>query len=623
MDDMLNEKKFDKEKMKSLNLAEDSREQEWVHPSFMAELFQGRLRWDMILPFPEQSAEDKKIGDDLLVKVEKALKEHIDPDEVDRTGDVPKAGLKALAELKCFALKIPKEYGGLGLSQVNYNRVLHLVSSYCASTAVWLSAHQSIGVPKPLLMFGTEEQKRKYFPRFAAGEVSAFALTEPGVGSDPAQMKTSAVPTDNGNAFIINGEKLWCTNGAVADIMVVMALTPAKVINGRERQQITAFIVEKTMPGVEVVHRCSFMGLKGIQNGLLRFKNVKVPKENIIWGEGKGLKLALMTLNTGRLTMPAAVTGASKWCLNVVRQWCNERVQWGSSIGKHEAIAQKIAAMSSTVFAMDAVANLSAHMADDKHADIRLEAAIAKLCCTEASWKIVDGAVQIRGGRGYETALSLKARGEKGYAVERAMRDMRINTIIEGTSQIMRLFIAREAMDSHVRRIMPIMSPKTPFGKKLSMIGKAFTFYAFWYPKQFLFCSKLPSNVNIPEELKGHMKYASRISHKLARSLFHAMMLHQEKLEAKQHLLGRLVNAGTDLFSISAACSKAIGMYNANPADKGPVELADLFCRQARSRIAKQFRGLFCNSDKFTYQVAQNALNGQYSWLEKDIILPQ
>lgn len=621
--DILDEKKVGKEKLKSLNLAEDAREQEWTHPSFMAELFQGRMRWDMIMPFPEQSAEDKKIGDELLKKVEQALKQHIDPDEVDRTGDIPKAGLKALADLKLFALKIPKEYGGLGLSQVNYNRVLHLVSSYCASTAVWLSAHQSIGVPKPLLMFGTEEQKKKYFPRFAAGEVSAFALTEPGVGSDPAQMKTTAVPVDNGNAFVINGEKLWCTNGVVADVMVVMAQTPAKVINGRERQQITAFIVEKTTPGVEVIHRCSFMGLKGIQNGLLRFKDVKVPKENIIWGEGKGLKLALMTLNTGRLTMPAAVTGASKWCLGVVRKWSNERVQWGAAVGKHEAVAQKIAAMASTIYAMDAVANLTAHMADDKHTDIRLEAAIAKLCCTEASWKIVDGAVQIRGGRGYETAPSLKARGEKGYAIERAMRDMRINTIIEGTSQIMRLFIAREAMDSHVRRIMPIMSPKTPFGKKLSMIGQAIAFYALWYPKQFLFCSKLPSNQDIPCALKKHMKYANRTAHRLARSLFHAMMLHQEKLEAKQHLLGRLVNAGTDLFSMASVCARAAGAYKANPSDKGPVDLADLFCRQAKGRIEKQFRGLFCNSDGFTYKVAQDVLADKFSWLENDIIAPQ
>ncbi|MBI3313795.1 MAG: acyl-CoA dehydrogenase family protein [Candidatus Omnitrophica bacterium] len=620
--DILDEKKIGAGKLKALELAEDSREQEWSQPSFVAELFQGRLRWDLILPFPEQTAEDKKNGDEYLVKLEKLLKEHINPDEVDRTGDIPPAALKALADLKCFAMKIPKEYGGLGLSQVNYNRALHLVSSYCSSTAVWLSAHQSIGVPKPLLMFGTEEQKRKYFPRFAKGEVSAFALTEPDVGSDPARMKTKAVPVEDGKYYIINGEKLWCTNGVVATVMVVMAQTPPKIVKGREKQQITAFIVEKDMPGVEVIHRCSFMGLKGIQNGLLHFKDVKVPRENIIWGEGKGLKLALMTLNTGRLTMPAGVTGASKYCLNVARHWANERVQWGAPIGKHEAVAQKIAAMTATVFAMDAVSTLAAHMADQKKTDIRLEAAMAKLCCTEASWKIVDGAIQIRGGRGYETSPSLKARGEKGYPLERMMRDARINTIIEGTSQIMRLFIAREAMDSHVRRIMPIVSPKTPMGERISKVISSTAFYAGWYPKQLFYIGSLPGSVSIPLALRTHMHYASRAAHRLARALFHAMMIYQQGLEAKQHIMGRLVNAGTDLFAMAAACSRAVAMVNKNPSDQSPVELADLFCRQAHGRIEKQFRHLFINGDAYVYRLAQNTLAGKYSWLENDIILP-
>lgn len=615
------DKKMGEGKLKAMELAEDSREQEWTQPSFVAELFAGRLRWDLILPFPVQSPEDKKTGDELLAKIEKVLKENLDPDEVDRTGEVPKAALKGLADLGCFAMRIPKEYGGLGLSQVNYNRAVHLVTSYCASTAVWLSAHQSIGVPKPLMLFGTEEQKKKYLPQFAKGAVSAFALTEPEVGSDPAKMTTKAVPTDDGSSFLINGEKLWCTNGPAADILVVMAQTPPKIVNGREKQQITAFIVEKNMPGVEVVHRCSFMGLHGIQNGLLRFKNVKVPRENIIWGEGKGLKLALTTLNTGRLTMPAGVTGGAKWCLNVTRRWSNERVQWGAPIGKHEAIASKIAAMTATVFAMEAVTQLSAHMADDKKNDIRLEAAIAKLSCTEASWHIADGTVQIRGGRGYETALSLKARGEKGFAVERMLRDSRINTIIEGTSQIMRLFIAREAMDSHVRKIMPILSSKTPFGQKFSLIGKAFVFYAGWYPKQFIYGSQLPSDVRIPEQLRRHMVYAGKTAHRLARNLFHAMALNGPALESKQQLLSRLVNIGTDLFALSAACARAIRMQQENPSDDGPVELADLFSRQARGRIENDFRGLFKNSDKFAYKIAQNTLAGKYAWLESDIII--
>ncbi len=611
------------DKLKALELAESSRESEWEFPSFAAELFKGRLRWDLILPFPEQNDEQKKIGDELLVKVERVLKTHIDADLVDRTGEMPKEALKAMAELGLFAMKIPKQYGGLGLSQVNYNRVCHMVASYCASTAVWLSAHQSIGVPQPLLLFGTEDQKQKYFPQFAKGAISAFALTEPEVGSDPAKMKTKAVPTEDGKFFMINGEKLWCTNGPAADVMVVMAQTPPKVVHGRERQQITAFIVEKTMPGIKVEHRCRFMGLNGIQNGLLSFKDVKVPRENIIWGEGKGLKLALMTLNTGRLTMPASVLGASKWCLKAVREWANEREQWGAVIGKHEAVAAKIATMTATLFAMDAVAWLCSAMADQKKTDIRLEAAMAKLCCTEASWRIVDGSIQIRGGRGYETASSLKARGEKPLPFERIMRDSRINTIIEGTSQIMRLFIAREAMDMHFSNLMPILSPKTNIVQKLGAALKAFGFYALWYPKQYLFGPGLPQGWNIPGELRSHMVYCSTTAHKLARSLFHAMMIYQQKLEQRQLVLARLVNIGTDLFSMAATLSLALTRLKANPNDKSPIELADLFCRQARGRIRKQFSGLCHNNDRFTYSVAQKVLKGEYSWLENGIVSPE
>jgi len=620
MDILENSKNISEGKRKALELAEDSREQEWTHPSFVAELFKGNVRWDLLFPYPIQNDEDRLIGDEFLKRLETVLKDNIDPDKVDQTGDVPDQALKALAKLKCFAMKIPKEYGGLGLSQTNYNRAIHLVASYCSSTAVWLSAHQSIGVPQPLKLFGTEEQKKKYFPRFAEGSISAFALTEPDVGSDPARMKTTGVPTEDGKHFIINGDKLWCTNGPKADILIVMAQTPPKMVNGREKKQITAFIVERAMGGIEVLHRCDFMGLKGIQNGLMRFKDVKVPRENILGGEGKGLKIALTTLNTGRLTMPAAVTGGSKWCLQVARKWSNEREQWGDKIGKHEAVAHKLANMTATIFAMDAVTYLTSAMVDQKKNDIRLEAAMAKLACTEASWKIVDGTIQIRGGRGYETGPSLRARGEIGYAVERMMRDARINTIIEGTSQIMRLFIAREAMDTHVRLIMPLMSKKTPAGQKFSLGMKALRFYSIWYPKQFLPRTQMPSNVKVPDALKPHMKYIGRTSSRLARNLFLAMGLYQEKLEKKQQLMSKIVNIGCDLFSMSASCSRAIYMLEKNPNDQGPVELADLFCRQAKGRVEKQFSGLFHNSDEFAYQVAQNLLEQKYLWLENDII---
>lgn len=611
------DKNISEEKRKSLEFAEDAREQEWKHPSFALKLFHGEVDFNLIHPFPQQTPEEKSTGDEYLARMEKFLREKLDPNEVDRTYQISKEVMDGLGKMGAFAIKIPKIYGGLGFSQVNYNRVMHMISSYCGSTAVLLSAHQSIGVPQPLKLFGTEEQKKKFFPMFAEGKVSAFALTEPTVGSDPRQMKTIAVPTEDGKHFIINGEKLWCTNGVIADVIVVMAVTPPKIVKGKEIKQITAFIVETKTPGFEVVHRCSFMGLHGIQNGLLRFKDVKVPRENIILGEGEGLKLALMTLNTGRLTLPAGSTGIGKWCLHVARQWSSERQQWGSAIGEHEAIALKLSYIAGHTFAMDAITWLTSFMADDKHSDIRIEAAIAKYFCTLHSWKIVDETLQIRGGQGYESSDSLKARGVHSWAVERVMRDVRINLIIEGTSEIMHLFIAREALDPHLGRMKPLLSPKVPTGAKVKAALKMLGYYAVWYPKLW-FPSVSSQGQDLPEPLNNHLEYVKEASKRLARYVFHKMAKYQQKLEAKQSILNRVVDIGTDLFAISAACAYAAMLSKKGQANA--VELANAFCLDARSRIETIFRESSHNHDSSQLKLAKRILAKEFEWMENEII---
>ncbi len=600
-------------------VAEAAREQEWAAPSFVRDLFLGKLRMDLIHPYPVQDPADAERARPFLEQLDRLLRT-VDSDRIDREGEIPEPVIRGLKDLGAFGIKIPREYGGLGLSQLSYMKAIELVSSIDGSITALLSAHQSIGVPQPLKMFGSEAQKQKFFPRLARGAVSAFALTEPNVGSDPAAMETSAVLSEDGQAWILNGEKLWCTNGTIAELMVVMARTPSKTVNGKEKKQITAFIVEASSPGVKVTHRCHFMGLKAMYNGVITFTNVRVPKENVLWGEGKGLKLALITLNTGRLTLPISAVACGKRCLEISRTWANERVQWGRKIGQHDAIAQMLGTMAANTFAMEAVAELCGALADRGASDIRLEAAIAKLYNSEAGWRIVDDTVQIRGGRGYETADSLRARGEAPAPVERIMRDFRINLIFEGSSEIMHLFIAREAVDKHLQVAGDVVMPGKALGQRLAGLVRSALFYGWWYPSRWIGWSFWPKHAEFGS-LAPHVRFVERSARRLARGVFHAMMRFGPKLELRQGVLFRLVDVGAELFAMAATCSRAAHLVREDPtAGAHAMRVADVFCRQARGRVRAKFQGLWRNEDVQTYNVAQEVLKGEHIWLERGMV---
>ncbi len=608
----LDTSKMSQGKADAMEVAEDSRQSSWEHPSFAGELFMGRLRKDLLWPFPVQSSEDRVLGDELLARLEKFLNEKVDADRIDREQELDAEVVKGLAELGLFGMKIPKEYGGLGLSQVNYNRAIALVASHCGSTAVWLSAHQSIGVPQPLKLFGTPEQKKKWLPEFSAGK--------PEVGSDPAKMTTTATPSADGSHFLLNGVKLWCTNGLVADYIVVMARTPDIEKNGKKKKQITAFVVDTKTPGFEILSRCRFMGIRAIQNGLIRFHDLKVPRENILLGEGKGLKLALVTLNTGRLTLPAASAGSAKRCLGMARRWAAYRVQWGAPIAEHDAIAQKLGEMAATTFAMEAATWYASALADKGSADIRIEAAMAKLFCSEAAWRIVDETMQIRGGRGYETEKSLKDRGEVGYPVERMMRDNRINLIIEGASEIMRLFIAREALDPHLKAAGALVNPKSAggIGSLAKAAASAGLFYGAWYPARW-FPSGLPGSYSEYGVLAKHMAWTRRASNRLARNLFHLMLLNGPGLEKRQRLLGAVVDIGVELFVSATTCAYARHLSE-KEGQASALELADHFCRLSRRRARRSFKSLWSNDDKSGARISRRLIQGRYAWLEAGVM---
>ena len=595
----------------SLKVAEASRQTEWAQPSFMRELFLGNFRLDLIHPYPLPKPDRPEFAafyaamEDLLRRTDSA--------GIDASGEYPEELVDELRRMGAFGMKIPREYGGLGFTNVEYNRVMQLLGSTDGNLVALLSAHQSIGVPQPLKLFGSPAQKKKYLPRCAAGEISAFALTEANVGSDPARLSTPAEKTPAGDAYILNGTKLWCTNGTLARLLVVMAVHPGT-------RKISAFVVETAWKGVKVEHRCRFMGLKALSNAVISFKDVRVPAENLIGAEGKGLKIALTTLNDGRLSIPAASVGTAKLCLEICRRWAGERVQWGKPIGKHEAIAHKIASMAAHAFAMEAISSLASEMSDRGGYDIRLEAAAAKEWNTDRGWEIVDDTMQVRGGRGYETEHSLGGRGEDPIGVERIMREFRINRIFEGSSEIMHLFMAREAVDRHLQVAGAMIDPDKGAAARLAALPGIASFYGWWYPTRWLGWGRWPRYSDFGP-LATHLRFVERNSRKLARQTFHGMLLHQARLQNKQAFLFRLVDVANELFAMAASVCRARAMADAQrPEAAEAADLADLFCRTARRRVARLFEDLWSNDDVAKYRAALDVLAGRHAWLDQGIL---
>ena len=609
-------------------VVEAARESGWDLPSFGKQLFLGDFRLDLIHPQPRLDPAAVEKGERFLTRLRGLLETEVDPLEIERDAKIPDRVIDGLKRIGALGMKVPEEYGGLGLSQVYYNRALALAGVWHSAVAALLSAHQSVGVAEPLRMFGTAEQKRKWLPLVAKDHISAFLLTEPDVGSDPARMASTATPvvgdgdlvaTPVAGGYLLSGRKLWATNGTIADIVVVMAKVPE---GEGHRGGISAFVLRYDSEGITVEHRNTFMGIRGIENSVTRLDQVFVPEENRIAREGEGLKIALSTLNIGRLALTALSVGAAKWSTKIAREWSTERVQWGRPIGKHDAVAQKVAFIAGSAFGLEAMLDVASRLADDDH-DIRVEAALCKVYGSELAWRVIDELLQVRGGRGYETAASLKARGEKPVPVEQMMRDMRVSRIFEGSSEIMHLLIAREAVDRHLEAAGDLLTPDGDLKTKAAAALRAGSFYSRWLPQLAVGKGQNPRSYEEFGPLAGYLRYVERSSRKLARSTFYGISRWQAKLEHKQTFLARIADIGAELFAIASAVCYADTIGREHPERRAQAaELAELFCRQAIRRADTLFHELWANDDDANYAAAQRVLADRYTWLEDGIADP-
>jgi alkylation response protein AidB-like acyl-CoA dehydrogenase len=594
------------------------------YSGFLAGLFETNVRWDLFtsIGIPETS----QTALDFLERFKLTLIA-LDPEQVDCEGELPEPVLKTLAEIGAFGIKIPKRFGGLELTQSEYQTIATLCASYDASLTVLLSAAQSIGVPEPLRLFGTEEQKAKYLPRLARGEISGFALTERNVGCDISKVETYAVRVvENGKtvAYRITGEKFFITNSAkqngqfLCSMLVVIARIvdrPEELQDPKAPKRYGAFIVETHWPGCSVT-RLRFEGVRGIYNGIPTFNDVRVPVENRLGNEDDGLRIALATLTVGRLTLPAASAGGLKQCLSVMRWWGRTRVQWNKPIGEHTLIGEKICRAAAYTLALDAVMAFCGAWANKK-GDLRMESAAAKILGSEWYWDVVNDLFQVRGGRGFMTFDSQRKSGELGIPVMRMMRDARINLVWEGTSEILRIWMAREALAPYIEKGLAFLQGSS------SDKFAALSYYAGMAIRSRLPYSTPSSSAGMfGEDYAGWVRFIESSTRSLTRSTVSATLRHRQGLHNKQILLQDLIDDSLAIFPMAA-----IIWYTSQPEMRtkpGIRELTNYFCQEMKDRLdppsspEKRIRGH--KKDSTVYRLSKTIMNGEYAWLEEGIV---
>ena len=559
---------------------------------FAKSLFFGRLKLDDVMPYPKQDAAEKARTDEMIAKVDAFMNEHVDPDKIDRDEAIPQHVIDGLGKLGVLGMVVPQEYGGGGFSHTAYCRVLEHVSRHCASTGVMIGAHQSIGC-KALVLMGTEQQKREFLPKLATGTLSAFCLSEPEVGSDAANVQTRAVLSEDGSHWILNGEKKFATNAALAGMMTVMAKSTITDDKGKKKDKVTAFIVTPDLPGFHVVSpNRSKMGIRGTWQGTLKFTDMKVPKERVLGEVGKGLKVALSVLDYGRCTLSAGCVGGAKRAMELAIQRATTRKQFDRHLSEFHLIKEKIADMAEMTFAMDAVTYLAAGAVDRHTGDIMLETAMSKLFCSEGLWKIVDDTLQIWGGEGYM----------REHGIERMLRDARINRIVEGATEVMTAFVALVGMKNVGENLEAVLKaskhPINNFGRLRDFARSQWSDIVIGHR----FDGLHPS-------LKAEGATLASLTKKLARCVTRLLARHQMGILDLELLHQRVAWAVVELYAMAAVISKLQGMaghpdHNGHGDVSQQMLIGKTYCHHAAERIERRLSTLFGNLDKETIKVA-------------------
>lgn len=577
-------------------LAEELLFSEQKQPSFAKQLYFGRFDGKHVFPFPGTVATKQKT-DAFIQKVKELADHEIDPEWIDRHAEIPQKTIQALAKLGLLGMTIPQEYSGLGMSQYAYCLSVEEIAKHCGATALFINAHQSIGL-KALLLFGTEKQKQQWLAPLAKGEaLAAFALTEPNAGSDASSVETRAVYDPKKNVYILNGKKQWITNGSIAKVLTVMAQTSVDSPKGKQ-DKITAFLVTPDMPGFKVTASAlEKVGMRGSKTANLEFQNVEVPAENVLGPLGGGLKVCLTVLDYGRTTFGATCTGAAKMLLQKAIEHSKSRYQFKRPLGSFGLVKEKIARISALVYAMEATTYVTAGLVDDGVEDFMLESAILKVFASDSLWSILYDTMQIYGGRSFFTDAPF----------ERMMRDARLNMIGEGSNEVMRVFIAVVGLRD--------------VGVSLQAIGEAFKSPLAEMPLLKQFTGQLLKRLTPPKipvkspALQEEVRMLGKAVRRFGFCILRLLGKYREAILEKQMELDRIATCAISLYTTTAVLSKLDSDLKESSDQKNlenDILSGKLYCQLAMNAVKNSLDNLFNENDDFIEKVADHLTGIKY-----------